>query len=166
MVDEALALGGGSPFGPVPAPPEKKGFFGGAKAAPSPAPEVMGLTEQINALAARIRVSEERFNELRKKILFVEQNMLTNHKKVMGDLKVSNDEIDELRHKIIDVEDRIITIIKELRLMARKGDVDVLRRYIELWDPVKFVTAEHAERIARDIAHETHGRAASEDQNI
>ncbi len=140
-------------------------FGGGSKPAPGPGPEVTGLTEQMNAFAARIRVSEERFNELRKKLLFIEQNMLANHKKALGDLKLANGEIDELRHKIVDIEDRIITVIKELRLTARKNDIDVLRRYIELWDPVKFVTAEHAEKIMRDVLDE-HRVGPPGDQNI
>lgn len=165
MADEALALGGPSPFGPTPAPPERRGIFGGTKQAPGPSPEVTGLTEQINGLAARIRVSEERFNEFRKKMLFIEQNMLTNHKKLLGDLKTSNEEIDELRHKLAEVEDRVITIIKELRLTARKTDIDVMRRYIELWDPVKFVTAEYAEKIAREVMEEERG-GKPEDHNI
>ncbi len=165
MADEALALGGPSPCGPTPAPPERKGLFGGTKSAPGPSPEVTGLTEQLNGLAARIRVSEERLNEFRKKMLFIEQNMLTNHKKVLNDLKISNEEIDELRHTLAEVEDRVITIIKELRLTARKTDIDVMRRYIELWDPVKFVTAEYAEKIAREVVEE--GKSPSpEDQNI
>jgi hypothetical protein len=152
MAEEALALPQVDTLGPTPAPP-RKGLFGGfgGKPAPGPSPEVLGLVEQMNGLAARMRVSEERLNELRKKISFVEQNLLANYKKVLGDIKTSNDEIDELRHKLVDVEDRIITVIKELRMSARKTDLDVLRRYIELWDPVKFVTAEQAERIARDI---------------
>jgi hypothetical protein len=125
----------------------------------------MGITEQINGLAARIRVSEERFNELRKKMLFIEQNMLSNHKKAIGELKVSNEEIDELRHKLVDVEDRIITVIKELRLTARKSDMDVMKRYIELWDPVKFVTADFAEKIAREVVDERLGQKP-DDQNI
>ena len=110
-----------------------------------------GLTEQMNGLAARIRVSEERFNELRKKMLFIEQNMLSNHKKALGDIKSANSEIDELRHKLESTNEKVITIIKELRLTARKNDVDVMKRYIELWNPVKFVTADQAEKIAREI---------------
>jgi len=161
MPDDSLAFQAGSPFGPIPAPPEKRGLFGSK---PAPGPEVAGLTEQLNGLAARIRVSEERMNELRKKLLFIEQNMLANHKKAIGDIKASNEEIDELRHKFTEMEDRVITIIKELRLTARKGDVDVLKRYIELWDPVKFITAEHAEKIAREIL--TGQTGAQDDQNI
>lgn len=166
MAEEALALGGPSPYGAIPTPPEpKKGLFGGSKPAPGPSLEVMGLTEQINGLAARIRVSEERFNELRKKLLFIEQNMLANHKKLIGDLKESNGEVDELRHKLVEAEDRIITIIKELRLTARKSDMDVMRRYIEFWDPVKFVNAEQVERIVRDILEEQ-GMLLTDDHNI
>ncbi len=164
MADEALAFGGPSALGMAPAPPERKSLFG-PKQAPGPSPEVTGLTEQLNGLAARIRVSEERFNELRKKLLFIEQNMLTNHKKLLHDLKVSNEEIDELRHKQTEMEDRVITIIKELRLTARKTDIDVMKRYIELWNPVHFVTADYAEKIAREILEE--GKTPpSEDQNI
>lgn len=165
MADEALALSDQSPFGPVPAPPPKKGIFGGAKPAPGPAPEITGIIEQINGLAARIRVSEERFNELRKKVLFIEQNMLANHRKALGEIKESNEEIDELRHKVAEIEDRVITVIKELRLTARKSDMDVMKRYIELWDPVKFVTADYAEKIARDVVEEKL-RPPSKDQNI
>jgi hypothetical protein len=135
----------------MPAPPAKKGLFGGSRPSPGPSPEVSGLAEQLNGLAARIRVSEERVSELRKKLLFIEQNMLSNHKKLAGDLKLTNGEVDELRHKLTDVEDRVIMIIKELRLTARKTDIDLLKRYIELWDPVHFVTAEHAEKIAREL---------------
>lgn len=164
MADEALTMPTAD-LTPAPMPPAKKGLFGGPKGALGPSPEVMGLTEQINSLAARIRVSEERFNELRKKVLFIEQNMLANHKKLLSDLKSSNEEIDELRHKIAEIEDRIITVIKELRLTARKTDIDVMRRYIELWDPIKFVTAEHAEKIARDIIAEKLGMPPKE-QNI
>ncbi len=163
MADEVIS--DQSPFGPVPAPPPKKGIFGGAKPAPMPAPEITGIIEQINGLAARIRVSEERFNELRKKVLFIEQNMLANHRKALGEIKESNSEIDELRHKVAEIEDRVITVVKELRLTARKSDIDVMKRYIELWDPVKFVTADYAEKIARDVVEERL-QPPSKDQNI
>lgn len=166
MADEAMQFGDQSAFGAMPAPPQKKGLFGGgSKPAPGPGPEITGLTEQINGIAARIRVSEERYNELRKKLLFIEQNMLSNHKKALGELKASNEDIDELRHKLAEVEDRIITVIKELRLTARKSDMDVMKRYIELWEPVKFVTADFAEKIAREVVDERLGQKPG-DQNI
>ena len=94
-----------------------------------------------------MRVGEERYSELRKKSLLVEQNMLTNHKKAMTEIKTLQDEINELKRTMQAVEDKIITIIKELRLTARKEDIDIMKRYLDLWDPVKFVTNEQVEKI-------------------
>jgi hypothetical protein len=130
---------------PPPPEPARKGLFA-PKAAP-PMPEVSGMTEQITAMAARVRIGEERFSELRKKMLVVEQNMLSNHKKAMTEVKSLQSDIMEMKRTIQAVEDKIITIIKELRLMARKEDVDVMKRYLELWDPVKFVTHDQVEKI-------------------
>ncbi len=125
----------------------------GPPAPPAPAkrlpslPEMAPSSEQLNTIMARVRVSEERYGELRKKLLLVEQNMLGNHKKAMSEIKSLQSEINEVKRTMLAVEDRIITVIKEIRLTARKEDVDVLKRYLELWDPVKFITSEQVEKI-------------------
>ena len=131
---------------PMPAPaPAKTGFFGQKQA--QPLPDVSGMTDQMNTLTARMRMQEERYSELRKKMLVIEQNMLSNHKKAMNEIKSLQSDFTEMRRTIQAVEDKIITIIKELRLTARKEDVDLLKRYLELWDPVKFITSDQVERI-------------------
>lgn len=124
--------------------PAKPGFF--SQKAPPQQPDT-GMTEQVNLMAARMRVGEERYSELRKKSLVVEQNMLANNKKAMNEIKSLQTEISELRRSITAIEDKIITIIKELRLTARKEDIDVMKRYLDLWDPVKFITNDQVEKI-------------------
>lgn len=106
-----------------------------------------GVTEQFNAMTARLRVSEERYSEIRKKLLLVEQNMLSNHKRAMEEIKHLRNDITDVKRTIQNVEDRIITVIKELRLMAPKESVDVMKRYIELWNPVKFVTEDQVQKM-------------------
>jgi hypothetical protein len=76
--------------------------------------------------------------------------MLSNHKKSMAEIKAVQSDVTEMRRTIQSVEDKIITVIKELRLTARKEDIDVMKRYLELWDPVKFVTAERVEKLIDD----------------
>ena len=125
--------------------PAKQGFFS-QKAPPSQA-DTSGMTEQVNLMAARMRVGEERYSELRKNSLVVEQNMLSNHKKAMNEVKSLQSEVNELRRSITAIEDKIITIIKELRLTARKEDIDVMKRYLDLWNPVKFITNDQVEKI-------------------
>src|SRR3989304_5418833 len=108
--------------------PAARGLFG--PKTPPPAPDTSGMTEQLNTMAARVRIGEERYSELRKKLLVVEQNMLSNHKKAMMEIKSLQTDLTEMRRTIQAVEDKIITIIKELRLTARKEDVDILKRYL------------------------------------
>ncbi len=132
-------------FAPAPPEPAKKGMFGGKQ--PPAMPDISGMTEQVNMMAARVRIGEERYSELRKKLLVVEQNMLSNQKKFVTEIKSLQTEMNEFKRTIQAVEDKIITIIKELRLTARKEDIDVMKRYLDLWNPVKFITSQQVERI-------------------
>ena len=128
-----------------PPEPAKRGMFGGKT--PPPMPDMSGTTEQLNVLGARVRIGEERYSELRKKLLVVEQNMLSNNKKAMNEIKSLQSDLTEIKRTIQAVEDKIIMVIKELRLTARKEDIDVMKRYLELWDPVKFITHDQVEKI-------------------
>ncbi|MEM4263434.1 MAG: hypothetical protein QW666_00880 [Candidatus Woesearchaeota archaeon] len=140
----------------VPAPPSQPsagfGLFGSKpKPEAGPPQEIVELTEKVNNLAARIRISEERYVELRKKLTLIEQNMLVHSKKANVDIKTLNSEIIEIKQMITDVEDKMITLVKELRLTAKKEDVGIMKRYVELWDPTRFVTRETVENIVREI---------------
>ena len=142
MADEAIQYGAEAP---TPAQPAKKGLF--SAKTPPPMPDISGMTDQINSMAARVRIGEERYSEIRKKLLLIEQNMLSNNKKALAEIKSLQTDFMEMKHTIQAVEDKIIMVIKELRLTARKEDVDVMKRYLELWDPVKFITHDQVERI-------------------
>ncbi|MBW3018781.1 hypothetical protein KY329_01175, partial [Candidatus Woesearchaeota archaeon] len=121
---------------------QKKGML-------APAPPVPA-DDRLNEVFARLRVDEQRASELRKKMLFLEQNLLSNHRTAMDQIKSLQQDIVDIKRHIQEIEDRILTVIKELRLTARKEDIDVMRKYLDLWDPVKFVTMETVERMIND----------------
>lgn len=121
--------------------------FGKTKSeAPKPS-EGPPQVDTANVLQSRLRIAEQRYSELRKKVLLIEQNMLSNHRKAMNEIKSLRSDVTSIRHSIQSVEDKIITIIKELKLTARKEDIQVMKRYIELWNPVTFVTRDAVDRI-------------------
>jgi len=68
----------------------------------------------------------------------------------MEEIKSLRSDFTEMKRTIQHVEDRIITVIKELRLMASKENVDVIKRYIELWNPVKFVSQDQVEKMIEE----------------
>jgi len=131
------------------------GLFGGGKPHPSPeGASVSFLSQEISSLSTRLRVLEERNSNMRKKQELVEQSMLSGRKKVSEEVSLVRDEIDEIKRTLVEVENRIIMLIKELRLTAKKEDVDTMTKYIEMWEPVNFVTQNQVEKIIREILDE------------
>ncbi len=134
------------------------GLFGGGKAEKKPeGPSISFLSQEITNLSTRLRVIEERSSNMKKKQQIVETNMLSHRKKYSEEIALVKDEVDEVKKTMTEVENRIVMIIKELQLNAKKEDVDTLKKYIELWEPVKFVTQNQVESIVRDFMEEEKG---------
>ena len=56
-------------------------------------------------------------------------------------------EIEELRKEMNDARDEIKLIENELKDCARKEDVEVLQHYIQMWQPVDFVTQNELKKV-------------------
>jgi hypothetical protein len=129
---------------------EKGGFFGGQKK-PEEAPDI---SKELNLLGRRLRVIEEQITNVRRKMQVTDQNMLSFQKKNTTELKTVNMEINELRRILEDMQNNILLIIKELRLCAKKEEVTVLQRYVNMWEPVNFVTRTEVEKIVQEALSE------------
>ena len=124
------------------------GLFGGGKPAQKPeGPSSSFLSQEMTTISTRLRVLEERNSNMKKKQAIVEQNMLSHRKKYSDDIEMLKEEIDEMNRVIKEIENKIIMIIKEVRMSTKKEDVDALKKYIELWEPVNFVTQNQVENI-------------------
>ena len=130
-------------------------FGGGAKGQKAPeGPSVAFLSDELTNISTRLRVLEERSSNVKKKQQLVEQNMISHRKKFSDEVDLLKEEIDEMKRTMREVENKIILIIKELRMTAKKEDVDSLKKYVELWEPVKFVTQNQVESIVREFMEE------------
>ena len=129
------------------------GFFS-RKVALEPSPETNNLISQTGDLSRRVRMIEERYDTLRKRNQMTDQNMLSNFKKVNTETKTLSDEIRELKIEIDDIKNKMLIIVKELKLCAKKEDLDVLNRYVNLWNPVSFVTQDGVEKIVKRVLEE------------
>jgi hypothetical protein len=112
--------------------------------------QISSLTNIINDMSRRLRIMEEKFNNLDKKIKLNEENMLTNFRRVNTVVSTFHDDVSEFRKHIKMDEERTELIIKELKLSAKRDDVAVLQRYIELWDPVKFATHNEIVKVVQE----------------
>ena len=80
-----------------------------------------------------------------------EQTMLESGKRQNATIRTFGEEIDEMKKTVSDLHDDMRLIVEELRMTAKIEEVKVLQKYIDLWNPVNFVTAEEVKRIFRDL---------------
>ena len=93
-------------------------------------------------LASRLRATEGKYNLLRDRVLIINQNMIEEWKKTTEELHLVNDEIKEMKVDMFRMKETMKHFLKEMELFARKDEVKFLEKYINLWDPMKFVTSE------------------------
>ena len=99
-----------------------------------------GLQNFVVDVGSRVRSLEGRYNLLRDRVLVINNNMITEYKKVLGELRVVNTELKEIKTDIFRLKETIKHLIAEVNTYARREDVKVLEKYINLWNPMKFVS--------------------------
>jgi hypothetical protein len=97
---------------------------------------------EVNEISGRIRVLESKYSLARERIFLVNQNMVDSHKQFMTHIDSINSDIKEIKNDIYIIKDTLRTIIKEFDAFAKKEDLKVLEKYINMWSPLKFVTEE------------------------
>ena len=50
-----------------------------------------------------------------------------------------------------EIKDKILELVKELKTNAKRDEVKVLEKYINYWNPAKFVTQNEVEAIVKEI---------------
>jgi uncharacterized protein (DUF342 family) len=124
---------------------------GGMGAGKSLAGALPNSNEEISNLNRRMKMIEERYANLRSNFQVMEQNMLQKHKSFFTEIKTLNLEITEVKKEINELKDRMMMLIKEMELLARKESVETLRKYIDFWNPLNFVSKNEIEQIIREV---------------
>jgi len=133
----------------IPPPPEQnKGIFHTQKPLQ---PDLSSFSEEISNLTRRLRTLEESFTNLRRVLQVTEQNMLSKNKMFATEVKTITSDISDMKMEIAEVKEKIIDLIKELQTCAKRDEVKVLEKYINMWNPVKFVTQNEVEEIVKDM---------------
>ena len=129
-------------------PGQRPGFF--HRNAPMQ-PDLRAFSDDIGNLSRRLRLLEESFTNIRRVLQVTEQNMLGKNKVFATDIRTLTSDINDIKQEIAEVKEKIIEVVKELKDAAKRDEVKVLERYINFWNPVKFVTQNEVEAIVKEI---------------
>ena len=98
----------------------------------------------------RIRILEEKASNLNRKIELLESNVVTGNKKKNETLRAFDNDLLEIKRDLTGVKQKIDLIIRELKMTAGKDELNIVKRYLDLWNLTRFVTRDEIERIVEE----------------
>ena len=112
-------------------------------AAPAP-PEESGF--DTAKLYVWIKGVESKVNTLVREVDVLKNDYIKKHNELKRELKISNDDVLHLKRTQDQAQQKMDLIIKELKQTAGVEDVAVLKKYVEFWNPLNFVTQKDLDR--------------------
>jgi len=101
-----------------------------------------------------IKGVESKLNTLRREFDVLKEDSSKKYEKIGKEIKTINSDLIELKREREKITEKIDLIIKELKLTAGKEEVMVLKKYVDLWSPMNFVTQRDVERVVEEKLNE------------
>jgi len=95
----------------------------------------------------RVRVLESKYDNLRDRMILINENLVNEYKKLSEDIKVVDSELKDLKKDIFEMKEALRHVLNELQHFARKEHFQVLEKYINMWNPFNFVTEKDVLRL-------------------
>lgn len=108
------------------------------------------ITSRITDISERMRLLEERINQIRDKLNVVDKTLIDKSLALKEGTRKLEIQIDEIRKNIKTLSDTMQNVIKELDHCARAEDLKVLEKYVNMIDPTRLVTREEVQRIIEE----------------
>ena len=114
----------------------------------SPNPKVL---EEISQVNRRLKLVETSLRTMRSKVDSIERNQIENNKDNRRDIKTLEQENDELHSTLREIKQNMKIMAVEMQGAAKSEEVKVIQNYLDLWNPVKFVSPTQAKKLASDV---------------
>lgn len=93
-----------------------------------------------------VKSLESKVNNLLREVDLIKNDLLRKQNELKKDLKSVNSDLLELQHQQAKVSEKMDLIIQELKKTAGIEEVMTIKKYLELWNPMNFVTQHDLER--------------------
>lgn len=107
------------------------------------------IINRLNDVNTRLKLVEQRVNQNKERLRVFDDQIIENKKDVNRLVEEINNNIMDLRKSIKNMDDTIQHIIKELELTAKKQDINVIEKYVDMMDPTRYVTKEELKEMLK-----------------
>ena len=102
-----------------------------------------------NEMATKLKLLEERYAILRKKSQLSEQNLVEMDKEQFSELRLIQDRITDVKRDVKTVIEQLSSLREEMSNFVDKQEYKVLKRYVDMWQPMDFVTRKEVNAFLR-----------------
>jgi len=105
----------------------------------------------LASITTRMKLAEERYSNLAKRNQITEESLLSFEHDIKAELRTLTRQTVDLRKRMNEINQKVDSILGELNSVVRKHEFAVIDRYIDMWQPMQFLTRDEAKRIIADI---------------
>ena len=102
-------------------------------------------SKAILTVIERQKDVESSLDLLNEKLELVDHNSIKNFKKIFNDVKAIRSDVREVKQELKKIQEYNTRISKQMSLFTTKDEVTKLEKYIDLWNPMGFVTRDELE---------------------
>lgn len=104
----------------------------------------------LTGIATRLKLAEERYANLAKRNELTEGSLLSFEKDIKTELRVLTKQTVELRKRLNEINTKMDAMLAELNVVVQKHEFTAAERYLDLWQPMEFITREEAKRLIKE----------------
>ena len=111
------------------------------------------MEEQSNVVSdinSKFRNLESKNNMLAENLLVVNQNTIEEYKRIYKEIEIINTDIKSLREDLFNLKQTLKGFLNEVDFFAKKNDIKVLEKYINLWNPIEFVKENDVDKLIEE----------------
>lgn len=108
------------------------------------------LQSRIFKLNRRLRMIEESLSRYKKKVKVLDKDLVRKEDKLQGKIDKLKKRVDELEDSLEDTKSAVKRVLRHLDSFARKRDVKSLEKYVDLFDPTRYLTEKEVKRLIRE----------------
>ncbi len=94
-----------------------------------------------------VKSLESKTNNLIREVDLLKNDVLRRQGQLKKEYQVMNEDLVEFRHQQEALVQKMDLLVKELKKTAGSEEVQTLKKYMDLWNPLNFVTQRDVERV-------------------
>lgn len=119
----------------------------GSKKKPEVDPEVVALKDAFKGALSGMKAIEDKLFNLDKKVQVIENNLLIVKKRLNVESKALNSRVLDADKEIDLIKKNILEMVADLKNFSRVEEVSTIKKYLDLWEPLNFVTRSEVNEI-------------------